>query len=76
MHARRIIVNPQIHFCQPILEGTRIPVWCVLELVQAGIPFTQIVEQYYPDLTVEDVQACIRYATELVKSEEIHLAGV
>ncbi len=76
MPARRIIVNPQIHFGQPILEGTRIPVWCVLELVQAGISFAQIVEQYYPDLTIEDVQACVRYATELVKSEEIHLTGV
>jgi uncharacterized protein (DUF433 family) len=73
MMARRIVVDPQIHFGQPILEGTRIPVWCVLELVQAGIPFAQIVKRYYPDLTVEDVQACVRYATELVKSEEVHL---
>ncbi|MCS7198465.1 MAG: DUF433 domain-containing protein [Candidatus Bipolaricaulota bacterium] len=51
------------------------PVWCVLELVQAGIPFSQIVTEYYPDLTEEDIQACVRYATELVKSEEIHVAS-
>ena len=50
MTVRRIVVDPQIHFGQPILEGTRIPVWCVLELVQVGIPFAQIVERYYPAL--------------------------
>ncbi|MCS6936795.1 MAG: DUF433 domain-containing protein [Candidatus Bipolaricaulota bacterium] len=75
MAARRIVLDPSIHFGQPILEGTRIPVWCVLELVQAGIPFSQIVTEYYPDLTEEDIQACVRYATELVKSEEIHVAS-
>ena len=72
----RIVIDPQIHFGQPCVAGTRIPVYCVLELVQAGIPFDEIVGDYYPDLTVEDVAACVEYATELVKSEEIHLAKV
>lgn len=75
MAARRIVIDPSIHFGQPVLEGTRIPVWCVLELVQAGIPFAKIVADYYPDLTEEDIQACVRYATELIKSEEIHIAS-
>lgn len=75
MAARRIVIDPSIHFGQPILEGTRIPVWCVLELVQAGMPFSKIVADYYPDLTEEDVQGCVRYATELIKSEEIHIAS-
>jgi len=48
----------------------------VLELVQAGISFDEIVTRYYPDITVEDVKACVQYATELVKSEEIYLAEV
>jgi len=46
----------------------------VLELVQAGIPFQKIVTDYYPDITIEDVKACVEYATNLVKFEEIHLA--
>jgi len=46
----------------------------VLELVQVGIPFDEIATRYYPDITVDDVKACVQYATELVKSEEIHLA--
>lgn len=71
----RIVVDPQVHFGQPCIAGTRIPVYCVLELVEAGIPFNEIVTQYYPDITVEDVKACIRYALDLVRAEEVHLAA-
>ena len=35
---------------------------CVLELVQAGISFDEIVEKYYPDITFDDIKACIQYA--------------
>ena len=60
----RITVDPHIHFGQPCIAGTRIPIYCVLELVQAGISFDEIVTRYYPDITVEDVKACVQYATE------------
>ena len=42
-------------------------------LVDEDIPFNQIVSDYYPDLTVEDVHACIRYAIALVGAEDIRL---
>jgi len=45
-----------------------------LELVQAGVPFQEIVTRYYPDITVEDVRACIQYAMDIVRAEEVHLA--
>jgi uncharacterized protein (DUF433 family) len=51
----------------------RITVQNVLELVEEGIPFDRIVRDFYPDLQVEDVQACIRYAIALVATEDIHL---
>jgi uncharacterized protein (DUF433 family) len=38
-----------------------------LELVREGIPFDEIVRDYYLDLTVEDVQACVDYAVQLIK---------
>ena len=72
----RITINPKIHFGKPCIRGTRIPVESVLELVQEGITFTEIIEQYYPDLTVQDVKECVRYATNLVKEEEVHLRAV
>jgi uncharacterized protein (DUF433 family) len=58
----RIAVNPQIHFGKPCVAGTRIPVQSVLELVREGISFAEIVRDYYPDLTAEDVRACVRGA--------------
>ena len=69
----RIEVNPKIHFGKPCVAGTRIPVIDVLELVAHGIPFDQIIRDYYPDLGREDIQACIRYAIEVVGAEEIHV---
>ncbi len=69
----RIAVDPGVHFGKPCVAGTRIAVQDVLELVDEDIPFNQIVSDYYPDLTVEDVHACIRYAIALVGAEDIRL---
>jgi uncharacterized protein (DUF433 family) len=70
----RIEVNPEIHFGKPCIAGTRIPVQNVLELVREGLSFTQIIEDYYPDLQTEDIRACVQYAIEIVASEDIHIA--
>jgi uncharacterized protein (DUF433 family) len=71
-YERRIVIDPKVHFGKPCIAGTRIPVEDVLELIQENISFTEIVEKYYPDLEIEDIKACARYATDLVRSEEIH----
>jgi len=55
----RITVDPQIHFGKPCVAGTRIPVQAVLELLIEGLSFQEIIEDYYPDLTIEDIQACL-----------------
>lgn len=72
----RIEVNPNIHFGKPCVTGTRIPVQNVLELVREGIPFEEIIQNYYPGLQVEDIRACIQYAMETVAAEDIHVAAV
>ena len=72
-YEKRIVVDSNIHFGKPCVTGTRIPVEDVLELIQEGTTFTEIVQKYYPDLEIDDVKACARYATDLVKSEESHL---
>ena len=72
-HIPKIIVDPKIHFGKPVIAGTRIPIYAVLELVEAGITFDKITTKYYPDLTIEDVKACIDYAIKLIKAEEIHI---
>jgi len=72
----RIEVNPNIHFGKPCVAGTRIPVQSVLELVREGIPFEKINRNYYPDLQIEDIRACIQYAMEVVAAEDIHIVAV
>lgn len=72
----RITVDPEIHFGKPCVAGTRITVQSVLELLDADLSFDEIIGDYYPDLTPEDIRACIRYAIALVAAEDIHLTTV
>ena len=65
----RIAVNPNIHFGKPCVAGTRIPVQSVLELVSEGLSFEEIIQDYYPDLEIEDIRACIQYATDVIVYE-------
>jgi uncharacterized protein (DUF433 family) len=69
----RIAVNAETHFGKPCIKGTRIPVRDVLELVAEGLSFEQIIKDYYPDITVEDIRACLHYAAALVAAEDIDL---
>jgi len=75
-YKERIVIDSGIHFGKPCISGTRIPVEDVLELIQENITFSEIIEKYYPDLTIEDIKACAKYATDLVRSEEIHAETV
>lgn len=69
----RITVNPLIHFGKPCVSGTRVPVQNVLELINEGLSFEKIISNYYPDLEVDDVRACLQYAIDLIAAEDIHL---
>ena len=73
--SKRIAVGSGIHFGKPCVVGTRITVHDVLELVREGIDFNQIIKDYYPDLTTDDVRACVQYAIDVVALEDIHLAA-
>jgi uncharacterized protein (DUF433 family) len=70
----RIVIHPSVHFGKPCVAGTRIPVLNVLELVSEGISFERITKEFYPDITLEDVQACIKYAMNVLATEEIHVS--
>jgi uncharacterized protein (DUF433 family) len=72
----RIIVDPQIHFGKPVIKGTRITVQNILELINEGLSFDQIVQDYYPDIKKDDIHACMQYAIALVAAEDIHISSV
>ncbi len=74
--SKRISVSPNIHFGKPCISGTRITVQHVLELVSEGISFQEIIRDYYPELEIADIQACIRYAIDIITSEDIHITTV
>lgn len=71
----RISVNSQIHFGKPCIRGTRITVQSVLELLNEGLSFESIIQNYYPTLQTEDIHACLNYAIALVAAEDIHLVS-
>lgn len=71
----KITVDPQIHFGKPCIAGTRIPVQSILELLDEGLSFTEIISDYYPELQIEDIRACLRYAIALIASEDIRLVS-
>lgn len=66
----RITYNPKIFMGKPIIEGTRISVEFVLELLGSGMAPQEIVKEY-PQLKVEDIFACINYAAMVIKREEL-----
>ena len=72
----RIAVDPRVHFGKPCIAGTRIIVQSVLELLDEGLSSEEIIRDYFPDLAIQAIQACIQYAIALVAAEEIHLTEV
>ena len=58
---QRITINPLICGGRPCVRGMRIRLSDVLDLLANGLSPQQIVEEELPDLTLEDIQACLVY---------------
>lgn len=75
MSMERIEINPQKMGGKPVIRGTRIPVYFILELLANGWSFEEILENY-PQLTREDILAAIRYASMILKEEQyVEISG-
>jgi len=55
---------------KPVIKGTRIPVYLIVELIAAGMKPEEIIKEY-PELTLEDVKAALSYAAKLAEMEVI-----
>ena len=62
----RISVRPDICHGKPCIQGTRIQVAQVIDLIAAGKSFHEVTTDYFPDLTDADVRACLEFARDLV----------
>ena len=65
-----IVVDPKVLLGKPVVKGSRISVELVIDLLAAGWTQEQILDSY-PNLTVEDIRACLAYASELLHSERV-----
>ena len=59
----RIAIDPAIRFGKPCVRGTRISVGDVLGYLAGGMSDAQILADF-PQLTSDDVRACLAYAAE------------
>ena len=53
---------------KPRIKGTRIPVSLILGYLAAGKEFEEIIKEF-PDLTKEQIAACLDYARDLSEFE-------
>ena len=68
----RITVDPNVLVGKPIIKGTRISVEFVVDLLGRGWTTEQVLREY-DHLTAADVQACLAYASDMLKSERVYL---
>lgn len=67
----RIVVDPKILVGKPVIKGTRIAVELIIDLLARGYTHDQIIEQY-DHITRADIQACLAYASETLRSERVY----
>lgn len=59
----RITLDPNVRFGKPCVRGTRITVGDVLGYLAGGMTETDLIADF-PQLTHDDIRACLAYAAE------------
>ena len=67
----RIVLDPAVLAGKPVVRGTRLSVEFVLGLLAEGWSEPEMIENY-PNLTGEDVRACLAYARDALASEKVY----
>ena len=65
----RIMIDPETLSGKPVIKGTRIPVYLIIELLANGMTEKEILLQY-PTLKKEDIKAALAYASKCLENEE------
>jgi len=68
----RIVIDPNILVGKPVIKGTRIAVEMIVDLLARGWTEERILQEY-DHLGREDIRACLAYATEILKGEQVFL---
>jgi len=62
-YRERIIIDPLVRSGKPCVRGTRIAVADVLDYLGGGMTIAEVLGDF-PDLTAEDIQACLSFAAD------------
>lgn len=65
----RITIDPQVCHGQACIEGTRIPVHQILQMLANGDTIEDLLREY-PSVTQQDILACFDYAA-LLAGEQV-----
>ncbi|MCB0580176.1 MAG: DUF433 domain-containing protein [Phaeodactylibacter sp.] len=68
----RISVNPKVCFGKPCIKGTRIWVSLILDFLASGSSMEEILDNY-PQLTKEDIFACIAYGAAMSRENFVDI---
>ncbi len=66
-----ISIDPKVLVGKPVVKGTRLAVELIIDLLGKGWTQEQILDSY-PNLTAEDVRACLAYASEVLHAERVY----
>jgi uncharacterized protein (DUF433 family) len=64
-YSGRITIEPGKRSGQPCIRGMRITVRDVLEYLAGGMSIDEILSDF-PELTIEDIRACLGYAANQI----------
>ncbi len=59
----RIVINPTIRSGKPCIINTRIAVADIFDYLGGGMTIEEVLDDF-PDLTLEDIQACFAFAAD------------
>ena len=66
----RITIDPDVCNGKPTIRGKRIAVQTVLEFLSSGDTRAEVLEEY-PSLEIEDINACLAYASEFMNRKYV-----
>jgi len=64
----RVVIDPNVLAGKPVIKGTRIPVYLIIELIASGMTVRNVLKEY-PELNEDDVKAALLYASKLLEKE-------
>ena len=69
-YKQRISMDPLIRSGKPCVKGTRIAVADVLDYLAGGMTIREVLDDF-PDLTDEDIRACVSFAADRDRPDSI-----